>query len=298
MIPNRFHFVFGLQRQRNPFHLVYYLCIESCLRVNNPERIYFYYHYEPYGRYWDLLKDKVVPVRVDLKDFVRRYDYKDRFVRRYDYAHQSDFIRLEKLIAHGGVYADIDTIFVSKIPERLFAKQFVLGREDDVVSWETGVARPSLCNAFIMAEKEAAFGVRWLGEMESAFDGSWSNHSTLLPRELSERYPELIHIEPSGTFYKHMWTREGIRTLLEGCDPDFTGVVSMHLWSHLWWSKERRDFSDFHSGLITERDVREKDSTYNLAARRFLPPPSAVSLKGFARRLFHASRWAAGRLPG
>ena len=28
-------------------------------------------------------------------------------------------------------------------------------------------------------------------------------------------------------------TVEGLHTLLEGCDPDYDGAVSMHLWSHL-----------------------------------------------------------------
>ena len=68
-----------------------------------------------------------------------------------------------------------------------------------------------------------------------------------------------------------MWTREGIHTLLEGCDRNYQGVLSMHLWSHLWWSKERQDFSDFHQGRLTERYIREIDTTYNLVARRFLP---------------------------
>jgi hypothetical protein len=70
-----------------------------------------------------------------------------------------------------------------------------------------------------------------------------------------------------------MWTIEGIETLLRGCDRDVEGVVSFHLWSHLWWSRRRKDFSSFHAGLLTEDYVRSVDSTYNLVARRFLPPP-------------------------
>jgi len=68
-----------------------------------------------------------------------------------------------------------------------------------------------------------------------------------------QEYPSLIHLEPARSFYKHMWTREGIHTLLEGYDRDYQGVLSMHLWNHLWWSKERRDFSDFHQGRLTEK---------------------------------------------
>ncbi len=273
-IPNLFHFVFGLKKQTDPFHLAHYLCLESCRVTNRPEKIYFYYCHEPHGRYWELIKDKLELVRVGLDDFISGFDYRNKSVEKYKYAHHSDFIRLEKLMEHGGVYADIDTLFVDAIPPELYERPFVLGRENDIICQTTGARRRSLCNAFIMSEKSAAFGVEWLSRMKEFFDGSWSNHSTLLPQLLSEEHPALIHIEPPRTFYKHMWTREGIEMLFRGCDRDLAGAVSMHLWSHLWWSRWRRDFSDFHAGLLTEEYVRTVDSTYTLAARRFLPPPA------------------------
>jgi len=122
-----------------------------------------------------------------------------------------------------------------------------------------------------MSEKGSEFARIWLERMKREFDGSWSEHSTLLPQTLSELFPTLIHVEPSLSFYKHMWTKEGIRTLLEECDKDYEGLFSMHLWSHLWWSKKRQDFSNFCEEKLTEEYIREIDTTYNLVARRFLP---------------------------
>ena len=273
MIPNRFHFVFGLRRQRTPFHLVHYLCLASCLELNRPEAVYLYYLHEPYGRYWDLIKDRLILVKVPPVDFIENFDYPDPGVAQYRYAHASDFIRLERLLAHGGVYADMDTLFVHPIPAPLFQKSFVLGREDDVRDQVTGVVHPSVCNAFMMAERNAPFGRLWMARQQAAFDGSWSRHSTLLPYQLAQEQPQSVHIEPQRTFYRHMWTREGLHTLLEGCDRDTTGMVSIHLWAHLWWSRRRRDFSNFHAGRITEKFVRQVDTTYNLLARRHLPAP-------------------------
>jgi hypothetical protein len=272
-IPNHFHFIFGLQKQQEPFHLSHYLCIRSCLEVNRPDTVYFYYYHEPYGHYWELIKPYLTLVKVDLMPLVSgyRYGFKNRACKKYSYAHHADFIRLEKLIEKGGIYADIDTIFVNKVPDHLRSKSFVLGREDDVLCQTTKRMRRSLCNAFIMSAQGAFFAKEWLEAMAREFDGSWSNHSTLLPQNLSERHPEHIHIEPARTFYKHMWTREGISMLLQGCDRDYEGVVSMHLWSHLWWSRKRHDFSDFHGEMLTETYIREVDTTYNLVARRFLP---------------------------
>jgi hypothetical protein len=270
-IPHIFHFVFGLKPQTEPFHLAFYLCIESCFRVNRPDEIFLYYHYEPYGRYWELARRHVTTVQVPLDPFVGAYDYADRGIAPYRYAHHSDFIRLERLLERGGVYADLDTIFVNPFPAELTDQPFVLGRENDVLTPSSTQPQRSLCNALIMAEPRAEFGQLWLDEMRRSFDGSWSNHSTLLPERLSRQHPDLIHIEDPQTFYKYPWTPAGIRTMLECLDPDYSAVVSMHLWSHLWWSRRRRDFSTFHAGRLTERYIAAVDTTYNLIARRYLP---------------------------
>jgi hypothetical protein len=69
-----------------------------------------------------------------------------------------------------------------------------------------------------------------------------------------------------------MWTKEGIRELLLGLDTDLEGVYSFHLWSHLWFSPARTDFTTIHAGYFTEDFIRTVDTTYNVVARRFLPP--------------------------
>ncbi|HEX7588530.1 MAG TPA: glycosyltransferase [Anaerolineae bacterium] len=219
-----------------------------------------------------MIRDKLELVRVDSIPFILDYPYKNRTVRKYAYAHQSDFIRLDRLLERGGIYADLDTIFVNPIPARLYQESFVLGREGDVWNETSRQFSPSLCNAFIMSKPNAPFGRLWRELMPVHFDGSWSHHSTILPYQLAQAHPDLLHIEPPRTFYKHPWTREGLHTLLEDCDTDNEGVVSMHLWSHLWWSRWRRDFSGFHAGRLTEDYILKVDTTYNLVARRYLPP--------------------------
>jgi hypothetical protein len=273
IIPNQFHFIFGLGEKEEQFHLVHYLCIESCRRINQPDKIYFYYHKMPRGRYWELIKKHLTLEHVELVPKVSKFPYgfRNRCCKEYIYAHHSDFIRLDKLNQRGGIYADIDTVFVNKFPDCLYCKPFVLGREDDIRTGMLGKKRPSLCNALIMSQRDSEFAKMWLDAMEKEFDGSWSKHSTLLPYRLSKMHPNLIHIEPSRSFYRHMWTTEGIRNLFEECDRDLQGVISIHLWSHLWWSEKRRDFSPFHGGLITEEYIRNVDTTYNIIARKFLP---------------------------
>lgn len=269
-IPHQFHFIYGLKPQTSPFHLIHYLCLESCLRVNQPERIFLYYHHRPWGRYWDLIRDKIIPIRIPPPAITLRYT--DPHVERYRYAHEADFLRLDVLIEQGGVYADLDTIFVNPIPDRLFAYPFVLGREHDVHCQTTGEVRPSLCNALIMCAPRAQFAMLYRERMEQAFDGSWSRHSTILPADLAAEHSLLIHIEPPRRFYSFMWTRDDLHRLLGECEQVGGDVASIHLWAHLWWSEHRRDFSNIHAGMFTEDYIRTVNTTYNLLARPYLPP--------------------------
>ena len=269
-IPNQFHFVYGLKPETSPFHLIHYLCLESCLRVNQPERIFFYYHHRPWGQYWDLIRDKIIPMRVPHPAI--KLQYTDPRIERYRYAHEADFLRLDVLIDQGGVYADMDTIFVNPLPSRLLEYPFVLGRENDVRCHTTGEVKTSLCNALIMSAPRAEFAMLYRQQMEQAFDGSWSGHSTILPADLAAKHPSLIHIEPSHRFYSYMWTQDDLHRLLGECEQVGSDVASIHLWAHLWWSEQRRDFSGVHAGMFTEDYLRNVNTTYNLLARPYLPP--------------------------
>jgi len=278
MIPKHFHFIFGLKPQNEPFHLAYYLCLKSCLEINQPDRLSFYYHYEPYGPYWDLIKPLLTLEQVEPVDFVRHHPgylqhQEGQFIKalQLDYAHQADFIRLQKLIEHGGVYADMDTLFVAPIPDEFYRHPFVIGREKDVAVSAEEREVPSLCNALMMAEQGSEYARAWLAQSYDVFDGTWSKHSCQQAAQVAEQLPDSVEIVPQVHFFKHIWTIEGIHTLFEGLDNDFTDVYSMHMWNHLWWDERRTDFSLFHEGMLTEEYIREVDTTYNVIARPFLP---------------------------
>jgi FkbM family methyltransferase len=290
MIPNRFHFVFGLRKQVQPFHLAHYLCLESCRQVNRPEAIHFYYHHEPYGPYWDLIRPHLDLVRVAPDPMVASFTYRDAAIRPFRYAHHADFIRLEQLVASGGIYADIDTIFVRPLRPDLFQRPFVMGRESAVWNPKVRQYAHSLCNAFMMSQPGAPFGRAWLDQMRAAFDGTWSNHSTLLPQRLSERHPDWIHIEPHSSFFHYPASPSGLSLLFDDNQPIPPQVLSIHLWAHLWWNRRRTDFSTFHEGLITERFIRDADTVFSSAARPYLPPAAIRS--GTPSRQFFSS-WTA-----
>jgi hypothetical protein len=209
---------------------------------------------------------------VELVPEVTEASYDDRLVPQWlRYAHHADFVRLDALIESGGIYADIDTLFVRRFPAELREAKFVLGREDDVRDELTGVVRPSVCNALLLSEPRSLFAVMWRRTAAAALNGTWSNHSTLLPYELSQRLPDAVRVEPRRSFYEFGPSPDGLARLFERVEDDTAGVLSIHLWAHLWWDAERRDFSSLHAGLLDERAIRSNDTTYNVLAREFLP---------------------------
>ncbi|MGH0031339.1 MAG: glycosyltransferase [Myxococcota bacterium] len=273
MIPRHFHFVFGLKPQAEPFHLMHYLCLASCLEVNRPDRLTLYYHYEPHGPYWERIRDRIERVKVDLVPEVSRFDYTDRAIAdEYRYAHHADFIRIDRLIESGGVYADMDTLFVTPYPDAFYEKRLVLGREADSWCERSGRMQPSVCNALMLAAPGSPALIDLRSRMTDALDGSWTAHSCLLLYEIAQAYPDEVTLLGPRPFFRFMWNRRrDLRLLFEGMERDLEGVHSIHLWSHLWWSRRRRDFSRFHAGRITEARVRWVDTTYNVLARPYLP---------------------------
>jgi hypothetical protein len=156
------------------------------------------------------------------------------------------------------------------LPHHFFDKDFILGKEPDIIN-ESGTTQSSLCNAWILSVRESAFGRLWLNKMPEYFNGTWSNHSTVLPAELSARHPELIHIEPQSSFYRFIWTKEGLADLFHNRVRIEADVYSIHLWAHLWWDRSRKDFSRFHQGRLNYAYVHRNHTTYATLAKPFLP---------------------------
>ncbi|MGH9048851.1 MAG: glycosyltransferase [Acidimicrobiia bacterium] len=272
VVPPIAHFVFGLRPQSEPFHLVHYLAIESCRRVLAPERIFLHHKWLPYGVYWDLIRPHLTLVHADEATEVLAADYDANLVpEHYRYAHHADFVRLEALIEHGGVYADIDTLFLRPFPDELYHEQFVIGEEDPVRDERTGEVRPSLCNAVLISARGSEFARAWRARMGDALNGTWSNHSGFLARALADELSHALRVEPRTTFFPAPCTAEGLQSLLEGDDVSLDGALSVHLWAHLWWGADRGDFSGVHAGVLTADYIRSVDTTYNRLARPYVP---------------------------
>ncbi|QIL73830.1 hypothetical protein G7048_25335 (plasmid) [Diaphorobacter sp. HDW4B] len=273
----RFHFICGLSPQTEPFHLVHYLCLASCLAVNQPDELNVHVRNEPYGPLWDRIKGRVTLRHIDeesTKGFTLAYyaeHAEGRLIAKHanNYAHEADFIRLAVLAREGGVYVDIDTLFVEPYPGSLYTESCVLCEEGASLSGE-GVLSPVLCNAVIFAQPGSSFIEQWAREAKVVFDGTWSKHSCQLATKLWNQLPGQLRIAPRQWFYHFGYDRNGIRSLFEHAAPVPEQLMSIHLWASLWWSKERTELTRFHAGLLDENYVCRSPSTYAVLARQFL----------------------------
>jgi len=271
VIPRIAHFVFGLRPEPEPFHLVHEFAVRSCLDVLHPDEVHVHCHHLPTGPQWDRISDQVTVHRVHPAAAVLAHRYDDPLVARYAYAHHADFVRLDVLAEHGGLYADIDSLFVAPLPDALWRMPAVVGREADVPDPAGGTPRPAISNALLMAPPGSEFVDAWRSEVADALDGTWAAHSCFLAHDLAARLPAQVHVEPQRTFHAYAPTPAGIALLLEHPPPVMAGIVSLHLAAHLWWDEDRRDISTIHAGMIDEAWIRASPSTYATAARRFLP---------------------------
>lgn len=194
-IPNIIHFVYGFKPQNEEFELYRYIAIKSAIEVNNPEKVYFYYFYEPYGYWWDKIKPLLAIEHVQPPNeiFGNKVSH---------YAHQADIIRLKKLIERGGIYLDIDTICLKSFND-LLDNDFVMGIQNN----SDGTGAYGLCNAVMLSSPNSIFGTKWFDTYRTfrshGRDENWDEHSVLMPLKLSKEFPEHIKILGTNSFFIH-----------------------------------------------------------------------------------------------
>src|SRR5437773_2136361 len=98
MIPNIFHFVFGMAPDfgGKPFSLAHYISIRSAIELNKPSSTIFHYQYEPTGEWWEKSKPLLRLNKIVAPDSFMGQPL-------YHVAHKADVVRLQALKETGGV---------------------------------------------------------------------------------------------------------------------------------------------------------------------------------------------------
>jgi hypothetical protein len=184
MIPNTFHFIYGLTEDfgGKPFGLAHYIAIKSAILVNKPKNVFFYYEFEPQTEYFKKIKPYLNLVKINSPKTI----YGNPLCH---VAHKADIVRLLTLKLFGGIYMDLDTI-CSKTFEPLLNNSIVMGKELGKND------RQGLCNAVILTEKNSNFINKWLETYQmfrsKGHDRYWSEHSIEIPQILPKQYPSSI----------------------------------------------------------------------------------------------------------
>lgn len=232
MIPNIVHFNYGLVEQNEDFLFVYYVAVLSCKVVNNPDKIYMYYHHEPMGHWWKKTKELCEPVFVEVPTHIGSKVLKKT-------AHKSDVLRITKLKEMGGVYLDMDTICVKPYAHLLHNK-FVIGNEITESGKNMG-----LCNAIMMTEPNGAFVVDWFNQYEQHFEpDGWQEASTFLPMNLSKWHkPADVTVLTSDAWLLPSWEQTDM--IFERPNEIPGELIALHFWNQYTYEKYLKGITNF-----------------------------------------------------
>lgn len=260
-IPKRFHFVFGLAPDfaNMPFSFIHYLSLRSAIEVNRPEEVVFHCKFRPSGEWWDRIAEAVHIDRVEPPTEIEGRPL-------INLAHVSDVLRLQILQSEGGIYADIDTIFVRDYAPLLDLAPVVLGEQG--INGEEGIG-----NAIIMAQARAEFIGRWLqgyypstspwtGYRCTGRDDHYLEYTNVFPAYLAARYPDSLHLEPYTSFYWPRAQESHFKWLYQENGASFAQNYSIHLWESLAW--------DGYLSRLTPQTLRDSDSNFARIVARFL----------------------------
>lgn len=253
MIPKILHYTFGMAPDfgGKPWSLLHHVCLKSAVTRIRPDKVFFYCQYEPSTPWWELSRELLTVVKIEAPQQI--------FGRPLKHvAHQSDVVRLQRLIADGGIYLDAD-VLVQRSFDDLLDNSTVLGREGE--GGEFGVA-----NAVILAEPNAPFLRRWFDAYKSfrsqGRDQYWSEHSVRLPARLAGDHPDEITVLPPKAFYWPLWTEDHLRWIFRSDEPIcLDATYANHLWESNAWEFVQH---------LTPGDVRARNTNFHAWALPFL----------------------------
>jgi hypothetical protein len=220
--------------------------------MNPSYKIKMHYKYPPENNmWWEKTKEYCTHVPCDFKD-----SFMGNKLPGVEF--QTSLLRLELLLKEGGIYLDSDTLCLKPF-DSFLNHPMVMGIElaDGKIA--------GLCDAVILAEPNARFLQLWIDSYRD-FNPEWAYMQIIRPCQLAFRSIGTNHIwiEPHTTFFKYSWTETGMKNLFGEVNP-IEDSYALHMWCRLSYQKYLKN--------LTEAEILGKDTTYNIAARRFLDKP-------------------------
>jgi hypothetical protein len=227
MIPNVIHMMYFIGPKSRPFNFINYLAVRAASEIQKPDHFYFYYNEEPVGNeHWENIKEYVTLVKINPPDI----DYPQ---------YQADFVRMEKLIEHGGIYLDTDMILLKNLFP-FMDEPCTLGGEG-YVGAKIGLHSKnikdiaSISNAIMICEPQNKFMKMWYEKMPEAMKSDiWAYHAVVLPLDLYKQNPNLVDLQTVETFVPFDFRDDSIFYEVDGAEEELRKSYSMHLWETIW----------------------------------------------------------------
>jgi hypothetical protein len=264
-IPNVVHFLWGFQNPEMTF--MNYLAIRSALVSLKPDTLKVHYEELNMDNIWfQKLKDSITLVHHEMA-----FEYPKQTQEKWQASHLTDALRLDILQNEGGIYMDTDVISLRPLDALRHSKK-------DVVLGHEGGDRHGLCNAIILARRDAPFLRRWIESYSDFSPKEWNYHSVILPKKMALDHPDQICTLAPTVFFWPTWTTGHIHHMHEPITPDearevenllsFNGgaLYQDQLAYHAWSQVARTEYLE----KLTPEIVSEKDTRFNILVRRFL----------------------------
>ncbi|KAL4919783.1 nucleotide-diphospho-sugar transferase [Aspergillus aurantiobrunneus] len=264
-IPNVVHFISGIENPEMNF--ITYLAIRSALVSLQPDTLKLHYEELNMDNIWlQKLRDNITLVHHDVA-----LEYPKQKQENWQASHLADMLRLDILRQEGGIYLDTDVIALQSFDAiRYNERGVLLGNE--------GGDRHGLCNAVIVARKDASFLQRWIESYKDFSPDEWNYHSVLLPKKMALDHPDQVCSLAPTAFFWPTWTTNHIRYMHEAITEDEArqveelldvyggGLHPNQLAYHAWNQVARTKYLE----KLTPDVVRQKDTRFNIMVRRFL----------------------------
>jgi hypothetical protein len=264
-IPNVVHVIWGFQDPEMTF--MNYLVIRSALISLKPDALKLHYQNFNENNVWfQKVSDKISLVHHNAS-----IEYSKQIHENWQVSHLADALRLDVLQREGGIYLDMDVITLRSFDTLRHSKR-------DVVLGYEGGDRHGLCNAIILARKDAPFLKKWIESYTDFSPKEWNYHSVLLPKELAANSPYQVCPLAPTVFFWPTYTRNHVRYMHEPITKDealeleiildanggslYPDQLAYHAWNQMAWEK--------YLQRLTPEIVRERDTRFNVMVRRFL----------------------------
>ena len=199
-------------------------------------------------------------------------------------AHRADFLRLDLLLRHGGIYFDTDVVvfarIVNHIGSLLAEHDVVVGEQPSELSvYGEGFSETSgVCNAVLMAAPSSPFIQRFLEESIRHFTpGCWDCHSikTLTRVVAAHRAggggSESLRVLSKRAFFPLSWSRRHVFRIFRGDGGGPAGWAQEGLGVHLWHSTP---LAKMLASQLNQARVCSTRAALHSAVRRVFPCPT------------------------